>query len=118
MAEQLALVGARFYAVHGVLPHERALAQPFSVDVRLWVERPEPADRDRVETTVDYRWIWEQVAAVMEGPPRALLETLAEAIAERLLVPAVTRAQVTVRKERPPLPGPVAACEAIVDRER
>jgi dihydroneopterin aldolase len=112
------LRGVRFHVTHGALAHEQQIPQPFEVDVDLTVPAgPEPA-RDRLDHTVDYRVIWTEIAAVMEGPPRRLVETLADDIAARLLKPPVVRVEVTVRKLTPPLPGPVAAAEVTVTRER
>lgn len=116
MADRLYLVGARFHACHGALPHEATFPQPFSVDVELELDLSQALKTDRLEFTVDYRDVWETVQKVMEGPPRRLLETLAGDIADRLYRHPVTRVRVMVRKERPPLPGSVDCTAAEVSR--
>jgi dihydroneopterin aldolase len=109
MSDCLELLGARFMVRHGVLPEEKAEPQPFSVDVRIWLDASRAAHGDHLEGTIDYRWIWQTVAAVMEGPSRELVESLAYDIAGQLLAPPATAVEVTVRKEEPPLPGPARA---------
>jgi dihydroneopterin aldolase len=116
VADCLRLRGARFWVSHGVLPHERALPQAFVVDVTVWLDVARAARDDDLTATVDYRRLWNAVAEVMGGRPRTLLEALAVDIAERLLHPPVQSVEVTVRKEQPPLPGPVDACEVTVRR--
>ena len=118
MADAVHLTGAAFRVRHGLLPEEHLAPQTFTVDVSLWLD---PARTERLSDLIpaaDYRTVWEHVRAVMEGPRQDLLETLAEHIAERLLVPPILKVSVTVRKERPPLPGPVASVAATVERSR
>lgn len=118
MPDRLRLAGARFWARHGALSREAVTPQPFEVDVELELDLGPAGRSDRLDLTVDYGDIWEAVHAVMAGPRRRLLETLAEAIAERLLVPPVTAVRVSVRKLEPPLPGYVAYTSAEVVRTR
>lgn len=101
--------GATFYACHGALPHERSVAQPFSVDVTLELSLSEAGRQDALGLSVDYQDIWEAVRSVMEGPPKRLLEALAVEIADRLDHPPVRGLCVRVTKQHPPLPGPTAS---------
>ena len=59
------------------------------------------------------------MAGIVAGPPVALLERLAQLIAERALAePRVAAAEVTVRKPHVALPHPVAETRVTVVRRR
>lgn len=100
------LEGMQFYAYHGVNPEERALGQRFLVDVELAADLRAAGESDDLDQTLNYSAVYKEVRAIVEGPPRALLETVAEEIAAVLLTrfPA-TRVTVTVRKPEVALKG-------------
>jgi 7,8-dihydroneopterin aldolase/epimerase/oxygenase len=95
----------RALGVHGVLPHERERAQPFSVDLDVWFDMAAAAASDDLRDTVDYGAVAQAVVAVVSQTSCALLEALAAAIARRVLddEPRVERVEVVVRKVRPPV---------------
>ena len=64
---------------------ERSEAQPFEVDVELVLDLAPAGATDDLARTVDYGAVSRATRAVVEGPHVGLLETLAEAIATRLL---------------------------------
>jgi FolB domain-containing protein len=91
-------------AIHGVLPEERSRPQPFEVDLDLVVDLDRAARSDDLADTVDYAVLAERVMKVVEGPSFDLLEALASAIADAILVDErVREATVTLRKLRPAL---------------
>jgi len=97
--------GMAFFGRHGVFPAERDLGARFSVDVVLEGELATAGRSDRLEDTIDYARAYDLVREVVEGEPCALLESVAERIADRVLeLPRVERATVRVHK-KPPLPG-------------
>ena len=106
MTDQIMLDGMRFYGYHGVNPEERALGQPYVVDLTAELDLRQAGQSDRLEDTVSYSHIYRAVRDIVEGEPRNLLEAVAEAIAARVLadfpVDAVT---VTVKKPNPPVRG-------------
>lgn len=93
------------YGYHGVLPEEQALGQEFRVSLELNLDTASP-ETDRLAETVDYRNAVEVVCRVIEGPPRRLLETLAEEIAAGLVnLHGVSEVKVCVCKPHPPIPA-------------
>ncbi|MBX5476353.1 MAG: dihydropteroate synthase [Clostridia bacterium] len=121
LSDAIRLTGMRFVADHGAYPEERGAPQPFVVDVRLYGDWRRAAGSDDLAQAVDYAAVWREVAAVVEGPRHNLLESLAEAIAARLLARfPVSRAWVRVHKPRAPLGGPVndVAVEVVRSRDR
>ena len=108
------LLGISGRGYHGVLPQERDLGQPFSVDVRLTV--PEPTG-DVLDHSVDYSAVAREAAAVIGGPPVNLIETLAVRIVERCLAyPGVQEASVTVHKPHAPVGVPFEDVAVTVTR--
>jgi dihydroneopterin aldolase len=95
----------RVVATHGALPEERERAQPFELDLDVWVDTEAAAASDRLDDTVDYGLVVERAAAVVRGTSFLLLEALADAVAKAVteLDPRVDRVAVVVRKLRPPI---------------
>jgi dihydroneopterin aldolase len=103
------LEGMTFHGFHGVKPEERTLGQPFVVDVELAQAARRRDATDDIESTINYGTVYKRVREVVEGPPRDLIETVAEDIAADLLdafAPA-TAVTVTVRKPNAPIRGAV-----------
>ena len=106
MSDRILLEGMQFYAYHGVNPEERVLGQRYVVDLSVDLDLRRAGETDRLEDTVSYSHIYRTVRAVMEGEPRNLLESAAEAIADRVLAEfPVQSVSVTVKKPNPPVRG-------------
>ncbi len=106
MSDRILLEGMQFYAYHGVNPEERVLGQRYVVDLSVDLDLRRAGETDRLEDTVSYSHIYRTVRAVMEGEPRNLLESAAEAIADRVLAGfPVQSVSVTVKKPNPPVRG-------------
>ncbi len=105
--DEIFLQGMRFYGYHGVNPEERVLGQRFSVDVAVAVDLRPAGESDDLGDTVSYSAIYKIVRGIVEGPPRNLLEAVAEEIARELLTAysPLTRVTVTVGKPEAPLKG-------------
>jgi len=108
-SDRIVLSAMVFWARHGVLPAERAEAQPFEVDVELHLDLRPAGMGDDLTRTVDYRDVFELCRGVVEGPSFQLLEALAQTIARELLARfAVEEVVVRVRKPEVALPGELA----------
>ena len=118
MADRVRLVGLRFQACHGALPHEREVPQGFEVDVEMTCDLSRAGASDRLEDTVSYGAVAEVVRQVMEAAPVALLERLATLVAQNVLgLSGVLSVSVRVRKMAPPLAvgGGYAEVEVVRD---
>jgi dihydroneopterin aldolase len=105
--DSIALHGLRARGFHGALPEERALGQTFVVDVRLGVDIRPAAASDDLTRTVHYGVVAEEVTGLIAGESFALIETLAERIAEQCLKhDAVQEVEVTVHKPQAPITVP------------
>ena len=118
--DYIRLLGMRFYGRHGALAAERELGQRFIIDVELGLDLRAAGESDDLAGTVNYAHVFEQVREVAEGPPYALLESVAEQIARRLLsaFETVTQTRVRVRKPGAPIAGILEAAEVEIVRSR
>jgi 7,8-dihydroneopterin aldolase/epimerase/oxygenase len=118
MSVTVELYGLEVGGAHGVEEEERRRPQPFLYD--LWLEVPEPAASDSLESTVDYREVVVCVQEVSAGRQFQLLEAMAAAVAAELLerFEVVESARVRVRKPAVQLAAPVEWTAATVERRR
>lgn len=93
------LRGLEAFGRHGVFAPERELGQRFVVDIDIELAGADAAVHDDLAATVDYGTLADDVAAIISGPPLALLEALAGRVADRVLAePHAASVSVTVRK--------------------
>lgn len=92
-----------------MLPEETTLGQRFDVDATVFVDLSAAATSDAVEETIDYGAVHSIARSVVEGPPRALIESLAGGIADGVLAafPSARGVWVAVRKPGAPVAGGV-----------
>jgi dihydroneopterin aldolase len=115
--DRIELTGLRALGVHGVLPEEQVRAQPFEVDLSVEADLRAAGHTDDLADTLDYGTLCDTVAKVVTGEHFALLERLAERIAEVVLGDGrVTSVTVTVRKLRPPVPVDLATAGVTITR--
>lgn len=119
MADRIALVGLRGRGHHGVLAVERREGQEFVVDLVLHLDTRAAAASDELSDTVSYATMAQSVMAVLAGEPVALLETLAQRIADIGLADTrVDAVDVTVHKPGAPLTVPFADVSVTIRRQQ
>lgn len=118
--DRIQLRGLRVVGTHGVLPEEKARAQPFGIDLDLAVDLAPACRSDRLSDTVDYGEVATRVAGVVAGRSFELLEALAGAVAEVALASDLRITSVTVHlcKLRPPLALDVGSVGVRITRRR
>ncbi|KAF0969357.1 MULTISPECIES: dihydroneopterin aldolase [Gordonia] len=105
MADRIELRGLKVRGNHGVFDHERADGQDFFIDVTLWLDLRAAADTDDLVETVDYGALAQQVAAIVGGEPRDLIETVGAEVAETIMADErISACEVTVHKPSAPIP--------------
>lgn len=106
-SDEVFLEGLRFYGYHGVNPEEQMLGQRFVVDVRLTADLTKAGRSDDLGDTINYSAAAKRIRAIVEGPPRHLIEAVAEDIATALLAehPLARSVTVTLRKPEAALKG-------------
>jgi dihydroneopterin aldolase len=119
LTDKIILRGITVWGYHGVMEAERALGQPFMVDVEMLLSLQVAAREDDLAQTVDYGEVVQTITRVVSGTSCRLLESLAEAIAQRLLAQhGIRQIRVTVKKPRVPLPVPMEYAAVEVCRTR
>lgn len=119
MSDLIEVRGLRVIGHHGVLPSERRDGQVFVVDAVLEVDTASAAGTDDLTATVDYSVLAERLAAVVAGEPVALIETLAQRLADVCLADGrVAAVEVAVHKPHAPVTVTVDDIVVRVRRER
>jgi 7,8-dihydroneopterin aldolase/epimerase/oxygenase len=119
MLDRIAITGLRAHGRHGVFETERRDGQEFVVDAVLWLDTTQAAASDDLTLTADYGTVAERLAAIVEGEPVALIETLANRLAAACLADsAVREAEITVHKPYAPVSQQVADIAVTIRRSR
>lgn len=119
MSDRIELRGLRVLGVHGALAFEQVSPQPFELELSVESDFAKAASSDQLADAIDYSKIVDEVRALVEEQRFALIESLAEAVAQQILtderVHAVT---VTLRKLRPPVAADLQSAGVVVTRRR
>ncbi|MFD1829200.1 MULTISPECIES: dihydroneopterin aldolase [Streptomyces] len=117
--DRVALHGLKVRGHHGVFEWEREQGQTFVVDLVLGLDTRPAAAGDDLGRTVDYGAVAEDVARIVGGEPVALIETLAQRIADRCLAhEAVREVEVVVHKPQAPVTVPFDDVTITIKRSR
>ena len=112
------IVGLSLYTHHGVSDAEREIGQRLVFDVRFDVGEVDALVTDRVEDTVDYGKVCEEIALVAQQRPYRTLERLCAVVADRLAHKfGAESVSVKAAKPEPPIALPVEAVSVEVWRE-
>ena len=97
--------GIRSYGYTGFLAEEQVLGQWFEVDLTIWVDLKPSGRSDNLEDTVDYRQAITITKETIKNEKFALVEKLAEVIAQKILVlNQIIQVRVRLSKPAPPIP--------------
>jgi len=112
------ITGLSLYTHHGVEEAERAVGQRLLFDIEFELGECDAIVTDRLEDTVDYADVCEQVAFAAQERSYKTLERLCSAVADRM-IERYGAESVTVRaaKPEPPLALPVEEVAVEVSKE-
>ena len=112
------ITGLSLYTHHGVTEAEREVGQRLVLDVLFDVGEVDALVTDRVEDTVDYADVCQQVALAAQERSYKTLERLCSAVADRM-IERYGAESVTVRasKPEPPIALPVEEVSVEVWKE-
>jgi len=112
------ITGLSLYTQHGVSEAEREIGQRLVIDVAFELADCDAIVTDRLEDTVDYAEVCEQVALAAQERSYKTLERLCGAIADRLTERyGAESVRVKAAKPEPPIPLPVDEVSVEVWRE-
>lgn len=101
VAERIEIIGIAAEGVHGVYAEEALAPQAFTVDVTMWLSMDAAVTGDELSATIDYVVASEVVRDVVATSTVLLVESLAAAVCEALLVrPEAVAVRATVHKPR------------------
>ena len=110
VSDRIILEGMQFYGYHGRNEEERALGQPFEVDLEAELDLSRAGASDDIADSVSYTDLYRVAKRHMEGAGRNLVEVVAGSIASEILdTYDVESVRVRVMKVRPPIKGSVVA---------
>lgn len=118
-ADRIELRGLRVRGHHGVFDHERRDGQEFVLDLVISTDLAPAGGSDDLVDTVDYGALAEAAAAVVEGPPRSLIEAVAADVAAVVLEdPRVAAVEVVLHKPQAPIARPFDDVAVRITRSR
>lgn len=101
VADRIEISGIAADGIHGLYADEALAAQPFTVDVTIWLSMDAAVADDDLSGSIDYVVASEAVRTVVETSTVLLVESLAAAVCEALLErPAAIAVQACVHKPR------------------
>jgi dihydroneopterin aldolase len=94
--------GLKVFAYHGVLQHEKDYGQEFFIDAHLDVEA---GTEDKIESTVSYALVADELVSVATKNRFDLIESLAAKLKDSVLFldKRILRATITVHKPSAPI---------------
>jgi dihydroneopterin aldolase len=118
-AVTIEITGLSLYTHHGVEAAEREVGQRLVFDISFEVGECDATVTDRIEDTVDYADVCQQVALAAQERSYKTLERLCSHIADKM-IDRYDAETVTVRatKPEPPIPLPVEEVSVEVWKER
>jgi len=115
LTDAIVVRGIRAEGKHG-LEGERDTPQPFVVDVEVPGDLAAAAAADALDATIDYGMIAKEVRDVIENESYELLESIAEAVAARVI--SIGANSVRVRVSKPEAARTIGVDEVAIVVER
>jgi dihydroneopterin aldolase len=107
-AVAIEITGLSLYTRHGVSEAERELGQRLVFDIAFDLDECDATVTDRIEDTIDYGEVCEQVALAAQERSYKTLERLCSAVADRLVDRfGAESVRVKAAKPEPPIALPV-----------
>ena len=119
MRDEVEIRGLRVLGHHGALEGEQDRAQPFELDVTFSYDMGAAASSDDLAAAVDYGTVTRRAAEVVATCRFALLEALADAVANAVLEDdRIDNVEVRLHKLRPPVASDVHSIGVVRRLER
>lgn len=119
MSDVIRLQNMIFYGYHGVSAAEKETGRRYEVDCELILDLTQPGESDRLVDTVNYAQVYQTIEDIMNNKRYALIEAIAEDIAQQILNDTRTEEVIVrVRKMIPPIPGNLDYIEVELKRSR
>lgn len=118
--DTITIKGLEVFAKHGVLKEENVLGQKFIIDAVMYCSTREAANTDDITKSINYAYVCRLIERVMCDNTFNLIETVAENIAEAILLEYRELQAVTVAVKKPwaPILMNVDTVEVKITRKR
>lgn len=117
--DRLSIKEIEFIGHCGITEEERRVGQRISADIQITLDLSKATISDRLEDTVDYVSLCDQVVSIGRGESYHLLESLAESIAREILHGyRVSEVTVRLRKCPPPVEAIKGHFEVEITRKK
>lgn len=93
--------GLRVQTIVGIYEWEKQFKQPLIFDLELATNLKSAAESDKIEDTVDYKQISDEIIEMVEGNQFELLETIGESICAHILKKHATVLKVQLKIHKP-----------------
>ena len=100
MSDKIILTEMEFIGHHGCSEEERKLEQKFRVDVEVEVDLSKAGNSDKLDDTINYVKIYEHAKYIVSEMEYNLLETIAQSIADNIMVDFNNIKTVTVKVQK------------------
>ena len=106
------------FAKHGVFPEENVLGQKFLVSAVLYTETRGAGKTDDLTRSIHYGEVSHMIKAFMEENTFQLLETVAERLAEKMLleIPLLKKVRLEIKKPWAPVGLPLDTVSVEIER--
>ncbi|MDD3715673.1 MAG: dihydroneopterin aldolase [Candidatus Marinimicrobia bacterium] len=96
-----------FYAYHGVEESEKILGARFEVDLKIGCDLKKASESDRLEDTINYEAIYQEIKTIVTEDKKHLIESIAGMIARKIKSKycGIENICVVVRKPSVPIKG-------------
>ncbi|MCL2408682.1 MAG: dihydroneopterin aldolase, partial [Oscillospiraceae bacterium] len=103
--DKISIKNLEIFANHGLFPEENALGQKFVISAELFANLRGAGETDDLSLSLDYGGICGTIKSFVEGNTFKLIETVAERLAEKLLVgnPRLQSVRLEVKKPWAPV---------------
>ena len=117
--DKITIRNLEIFANHGVYPEENVLGQKFVITAVLYTSIRKAGTTDELEHSVNYGEVSHFIKRFVEGHTWKLLESVAEHLAEALLVsfPLVHRVDLEIQKPWAPVGLPLETVSVAISRE-
>ena len=107
------------YAYHGVIPQENIVGAWYTINLSATVSKHESIENDELDSTVNYATIYDIICEEMKTPSK-LLEHVCGRILTRIFneIAEITRMEISLAKDTPPIGADRASCAVRITAER
>jgi dihydroneopterin aldolase/2-amino-4-hydroxy-6-hydroxymethyldihydropteridine diphosphokinase len=118
--DRINIKNLEIFARHGVLPEERIVGQKFLISAVFYMDLRSTGMTDDLAKTLDYAELCCAIKAFAEDNTFCLIETVAERLAEKLLIenPSLQKICLEVKKPWAPVAVPLETVSVEIERAR